>query len=106
MLDQPRHFLANRRAHRAADEQHVHRTSKDSVSANFSARGDDCFSQTRGALRLSDSLRIRLAVYKLQRINRDDFRVEFFAVPIVKQLFQSLVRAEAKVIAAVDTNLQ
>ena len=105
-FDQTRDFLAHRRAHRAADEQHVHRAGKDFVAADFAARGDDCFRQTRGVLRLLDSLPIGLTIDKLQRVGRNHFRIQLFAVSVVEDLLQPIVGADAKVIVAMHANLE
>ena len=57
-------------------------------------------------LRLFDSLCVRLAVDESQRICRDNFGIQLFAVRIVEKLFQPLVRANPKMIVAVNADLQ
>src|SRR5258706_6609760 len=76
------------------------------MAADFSARGNHRFRQSGCALRLGDSLGVRLAVDKFQGVGRDNFGVQLFAVSIVKQLLEPFVSAEAKVMTAVHANLE
>src|SRR5258708_29596676 len=76
------------------------------MAADFSARGNHSLRESGCALRLDDSLGVGLAVDKFQRISRNNFGVQLFAVSIVKQLLEPLVSAEAKMITAVHANLE
>src|SRR5712672_1285401 len=76
------------------------------MTADFPARSNHSLRQSGCALRLGDSLGVRLAVDKFQRISRDNFGVQLFAVSIVKQLLQPFVSTEAKVMTAVHANLE
>ena len=58
------------------------------------------------SLCLSQSFRVRLAVDKLERIDRDDFGVELFKLAVIEKQRQPFARADAEVIAAVFANLQ
>src|SRR5260221_4581953 len=84
----------------------IHRIAKYAMAADFLARGNDSLRQSGCALRLGDSLGVRLAVDKFQRISRNNFGVQLFAVSIVKQLLEPFVSAEAKVMTAVHANLE
>src|SRR6266404_714952 len=76
------------------------------MAADFPARGNHSLRESGCALRLGDSLGVGLAVDKFQRVSRDNFGVQLFAVSIVKQLLEPFVSAEAKVMTAVHTNLE
>ncbi len=75
------------------------------MAADFPTRRNHGLRQSGGALRLSDSLNVRLTVNEIQRVSGNHFGVEFFAVAIVKELFQAVVRAEAKMMVTVHANL-
>src|SRR5436190_3684851 len=56
--------------------------------------------------RLRETFLVRFAVNKPERVSRDHFRIQLFAIIIVENLLETLVRADAKVIVAVVTDLQ
>ena len=76
------------------------------MTADLAARGDDGFRQTRRVLGLLDSLRIGLAIDELQRVGGNYFGIQFFAVFVVEYLLEPIVRAQPKVIIAMNANLQ
>ena len=51
-------------------------------------------------------MRIRFAVDKLERVDRDHFGVELFKLAVVEKQSQSFARADAEVMAALFANLK
>jgi hypothetical protein len=75
------------------------------MPADFPARVDDGFGQARSMSRLFEAFCVRLAVNEAERISGNHFSIQLFAVRVVEQFLQTLVRADAKVMVAVMTDL-
>ena len=106
-FDQPRDLFADRRAHRAADERHIHRAGVNQMAADLSLARNDRFGQARSFFRL---LRCGLykALYRQTRAGRADVTSSssLSYSPSSKRIVEPLARRKPKMIIAMRANLR
>jgi len=71
-FNRARHFLADHRAHRAADEVELHRATDDRPPAQQALGGDNGVGHAEFLARILQSRRVRFGVRKVQRIVRGE----------------------------------
>ena len=99
-----RHFLADHRAHRAADEAELHRAAHHGAPGEQAFGGDDgvgtCRSLRRASLR---RVGVGLGVHEMQRIVRGELRVVLDPAAVEQQL-QPLPRVQAEMVLALGAD--
>ena len=104
-FDKARNLFADSRAHRAADEEHLHRPGVDRMLADFPARADNRFRRARNALRLPESFRVWLGVRKFQRVYGDHLGVQLLIVAVVKEHREARRGVETEMVITVRADL-
>ena len=75
------------------------------MTADFALARNDRFRQARSFFRRFDAVFIRFRIDEFERVGRGYFLVELFILAVIKKSFETLARAEPKMIAAMLADL-
>ncbi len=104
-FDRSRNDFADHRPHASADERILHGADDDRPPVQLAVRVDDGVFQAGVALRDLQPRPVGFQVDKLQRVGRNQVRVENFVLVVIQKLSQAGTRVDAEMLVALRTDV-